>query len=107
MCDSPTFHRLYAECLTAAREAYTELSDPVQYRLIRAVAEHLELAHYAPLIDRRGFIGILEDMIGELNAARVWPEAFIRALTALGDAVLGPRDSEQPRTQSWRFRFLD
>ncbi|MBE9507787.1 MAG: hypothetical protein IMY86_07025, partial [Chloroflexi bacterium] len=32
-----TFDRLYAECLSGGGEVYTELSDPVQYRLIRAV----------------------------------------------------------------------
>jgi len=36
-----TFGRLYAECLNAAGEVYTELSDPVQYRLLRAVIEPL------------------------------------------------------------------
>src|SRR5512139_1937963 len=36
-----TFDGLYAECLNAAGEAYTELSEPVQYRLIRAVVDGL------------------------------------------------------------------
>jgi ATP-dependent helicase/DNAse subunit B len=80
-----TFDRLYAECLSAAGETYTELSDPVQYRLIRAVVDGLPLTHYAPLTDRPGFIQVLEGLIGELKAARVWPEAFTEAVAALGD----------------------
>ncbi len=48
-----TFGRLYAECLNAAGEVYTELSDPVQYRLLRAVIDQLPLAHYAPLAGAR------------------------------------------------------
>jgi hypothetical protein len=80
-----TFDRLYAECLSAAGETYTELSDPVQYRLIRAVVDGLPLTHYAPLTDRPGFIQVLKGLIGELKAARAWPEAFTEAVAALGD----------------------
>ncbi len=80
-----TFNRLYAECLSAAGEVYTELSDPVQYRLIRAIVDDLPLTHYAPLTDRPGFIQVLDSLIGELKAARIWPEAFTQAVAALGD----------------------
>ena len=65
-----TFDRLYADCLTAAGEVYTELSDPVQYRLIRQIVDDLQLAHYAPIIDRPGFIHILVEMI-EIGRAHV------------------------------------
>jgi ATP-dependent helicase/nuclease subunit B len=75
-----TFDRLYAECLNAAGEAYTELSEPVQYRLIRSVVDDVGLEHYAPLVGRPGFVQILERLIGELKAARVHPEAFARAV---------------------------
>jgi len=80
-----TFDQLYAECLSAAGEVYTELSEPVQYRLIRAVVDSLALAHYAPLADLPGFIRVLEELIGELKAARVWPDTFAQAVTGLGD----------------------
>ena len=80
-----TFDRLYAECLGAAGETYTELSDPVQYRLIRAIVDELPLTHYAPLTDRPGFVQVLQKLIGELKAARVWPEALAEAVPALGD----------------------
>jgi ATP-dependent helicase/DNAse subunit B len=79
-----TFDRLYAECLNAAGEAYTELSEPVQYRLIRAVVDGLALDHYAPLVARPGFIQILERLIGELKAARIHPDDFARAVDGIG-----------------------
>jgi ATP-dependent helicase/DNAse subunit B len=79
-----TFDRLYAECLNAAGEAYTELSEPVQYRLIRGVVDSLPLLHYAPLAARPGFIQILERLIGELKAARIHPDEFARAVAGLG-----------------------
>jgi ATP-dependent helicase/DNAse subunit B len=79
-----TFDGLYAECLNAAGEAYTELSDPVQYRLIRSIVDDLALRHYAPLAARPGFIQVLEGLIGELKAARVYPEDLVQAVEALG-----------------------
>jgi ATP-dependent helicase/DNAse subunit B len=80
-----TFDRLYAECLNAAGEAYTELSEPVQYRLIRAVVDGLSLDHYAPLVTRPGFIQVLERLIGELKAARIHPDDFAQAVEGMGD----------------------
>ena len=80
-----TFDRLYAELLDAAGEVYVELSEPVQYRLIRAVVDGLPLAHYAPLADRPGFIQVLQRLIGELKAAAVHPDAFAAAVRALGN----------------------
>jgi len=78
------FDRLYAECLNAAAEATTELSEPVQYRLIRSVVDNLPLAHYAPLAGRPGFIQVLGGLIAELKAARIHPQAFARAVEAMG-----------------------
>ncbi len=86
-----TFDRLYAECLGAAGETYTELSEPVRYRLIRALLDELPLVHYAPLRERPGFVQVLEGLIAELKAARVWPETLAQAVAALGDE---PRLSE-------------
>ena len=79
-----TFDRLYAECLNAAGEAYTELSEPVQYRLIRSVVDVLELDHYATITGRPGFIQILERLIGELKAARIHPDDFARTVDGMG-----------------------
>jgi ATP-dependent helicase/DNAse subunit B len=80
-----TFDHLYAEILSSAGEVYTELSPPVQYRLIRAVVDGLGLKHYAPLTDRPGFIQVLQQMIGELKANMIWPDRFADAIATLGN----------------------
>ncbi len=80
-----TFDRLYGACLSEAGEVYTKLSDPVQYRLIRAVVDDLTLAHYAPLAECPGFVHVLQRLIGELKAARIWPDTFSHAVSGLGD----------------------
>jgi ATP-dependent helicase/DNAse subunit B len=80
-----TFDQVHAEVLSAAGEIYTELSDPVQFRLIRAVAEGLALKHYAPLAGRPGFTEVLMQLIGELKAAGVHPEDFAHYAQVMGD----------------------
>lgn len=80
-----TFDGLYADCLRAAGEAYTEVSEAVQYRLLRQIVGDLQLVHYAPIIDRPGFFQALVEMIAELKAARVWPEKLSAAVATLGD----------------------
>ena len=79
-----TFDQLFSDCLMAAGEVYTELSEPVQYRLIRAIVDELPLTHYASIRDRPGFIQILSDGIAELKAARAVPLVFQDAINALG-----------------------
>ena len=78
-----TFDRLYAEVLDSAGEIYVELSDPVQYRLIRAVVDGLPLTHYASLVDRPGFIQVLQRLVGELKSALVHPDALAGAVQAM------------------------
>lgn len=80
-----TFDRVYAEVLNAAGEIYTELSDPVQFRLMRALVEELGLEHYTSLASRPGFAEVLQRLIGELKAARVFPEDFARAAHDMGN----------------------
>jgi ATP-dependent helicase/nuclease subunit B len=81
-----TFDQLYAELLAAAGEIYTTLSEPVQFRLIRAIlGSPLAIQHYAPLIDRPGFIQVLLQLIAELKAAGVHPDAFAWAIHSMGD----------------------
>ena len=99
-----TFDRLYAEVLDAAGEIYVELSEPVQYRLIRAVVDSLPLIHYVPLADRPGFIQVLQRLIGELKAARVHPDDFARAVRTLGDE---PRLAELAEILSIRATATD
>jgi ATP-dependent helicase/DNAse subunit B len=85
-----TFDGLYAECLTAAGEVYTELSDPVEYRLIRQIVDDLHLVYYAPITDKPGFFHILLKTIGELKAARIRPEELSEAVAHLeGEPRLG------------------
>jgi hypothetical protein len=89
-----TFDQLCQECLSAAGEVYVWLSEPVQYRLIRAVVDGLPLQHYAALAHSPGFIQVLEGLIAELQSAGVQPERFGQAVTALG---AGPRLEEIAR----------
>jgi RecB family exonuclease/superfamily I DNA/RNA helicase len=102
-----TFDRLCEEVLNAAGEIYTTLSEPVQYRLLRALldstlpvggsldlsssplpagggTEERSLRHYAPLINRPGFVQVLQRLIGELKAACIHPDDFARAVRAMG-----------------------
>lgn len=106
-----TFDRLVAACLNAAREAYTQLSDPVQYRLLRTVIDQLPLHHYAPLQAKPGFIQVCQRLITELKSALITPAAFATAvsplditprLTELAD-IYG-RYQHQLRTENWADR---
>lgn len=77
-----TFDRLYAECLNAAGEAYTELSEPVLYRLIRSQLDHL--TYYGPLETFPGFSSSLQSLFAEFKAALITPEDLTAAVAALG-----------------------
>lgn len=68
-----TINGLAAACLNAAGEAYTELSEPVQYRLLQALLTRLPLQHYAPLVGKPGFTQALQAIISELKAAQIDP----------------------------------
>ncbi|MCU0521530.1 MAG: PD-(D/E)XK nuclease family protein [Anaerolineae bacterium] len=96
-----TFDDIYREVLRASGTVVTRLADPVQVRLLRAVidAAHQNAAHQnaAPLVyyDRiralPGFVQALRDLIGELKAGGIFPEAFAEAVTRAG---AGPRLTE-------------
>jgi len=81
-----TIDELYEACLNAAGRSYTLLEDAVQYRLLRAVVDGLELDHYRQIVARPGFILAVQAFVRELKSARVQPEAFLDAVAALGDA---------------------
>lgn len=106
-----TFDRLVATCLDTAGEAYTQLSDPVQYRLLRTVIDQLPLQHYAPLTAKPGFIQVSQRLITELKAALVTPDAFTESLTQI-DAPPRLREladiytsyQQQMRQQGWADR---
>ncbi len=80
-----SFASLYRDCLSAVGAALTELDDPVQHRLLRALVQGAELAHYAPLRDKPGFPVLLHDLIAELKAAGVGPAEFAGGVAAFGD----------------------
>jgi ATP-dependent helicase/DNAse subunit B len=80
-----TFDSLYAECLSAVGEVYTELSEPVQHRLIRAVVDDQRLTFFGPLTDRPGFVQIVQRLIGELKTGMISPAAFAQAVRGVGD----------------------
>lgn len=100
-----TFDRLYAECLNAAGEAYTELSEPVLYRLIRSQLDHL--TYYAPLVNLPGFTSSLQSLFAEFKAALITPEDLTAAVAALGNdarlaelALIYSRYQQQLHAQS-------
>jgi len=80
-----TFDRLYDQILAAAGEAYTRISDAVQYRLLRMQIAKAPLVHYAPLRDAPGFVQEVARLIDEWKAGGVPPEALRRAVREMGD----------------------
>ena len=82
-----TFDGLVTACLNAAGEAYTELSDPVQFRLLRALINRLPLEHYAPLKNKPGFVQVVREVISELKAALILPQKFREGIAGLGGAA--------------------
>jgi len=107
-----TFDKLVTACLNAANEAYTQLSEPVQYRLLRTVIDQLPLEHYAPLVAKSGFVQVCQQLITELKSALVTPEAFTVAVSQLDDATPRLREladiytayQNQLRAQGWADR---
>lgn len=80
-----TFDTLYRDILAAAGVTVIRLTEPIQYRLLRALSAEAELAHYAPLRAMPGFVQAVHELIRELKAGGVEPEAFAEAVAALGD----------------------
>lgn len=80
-----TFDRLYGEILNAAGEIYVELSEPIQFRLLRAVAGRQGLQHFASIAHRPGFTEVLQRLIGELKSARIFPEDLARFAQVMGN----------------------
>ena len=54
-----------------------------------AQTEELPLVHYAPLVGHPGFFQVLCELIGELKAARIWPETFSKVVVTFGEAGSG------------------
>ncbi len=80
-----TFDQLIRAYLNSQAVLYTELSDPVQHRLLRAVIDKTPLNHYHSLKTRPGFMRVLRRLINELKAAHIQAEDFTQALITLGN----------------------
>src|SRR3990172_12964966 len=71
--------------LTArAGQPLPQLDGPAQIRLIRALADDLALAYFAPLRDKPGFAAALREVFDDLKRARILPEDFTKAARGLG-----------------------
>ncbi len=92
-----TFDALYREVLAAAGVTVIRLTEPIQYRLLRALCAEADLTHYAPLRAMPGFVQAVHDLIRELKAGGVHPDAFAAAVAALGNE---PRLAELARLYS-------
>jgi ATP-dependent helicase/DNAse subunit B len=79
-----TFDTLYREILRAAGEVYVLLTEPIQYRLLRALIAEAPLQHYAPLRTRPGFAQVVQGFVRELKAGGVPPDAFTDTVAAMG-----------------------
>ena len=73
------FDRMVAAILAEAGAAWTQLSEPVQYRLIRSLLNQLELDYYEELAHRPGFVDVIQQLIPLLKSALVHPEKLIDA----------------------------
>ncbi len=100
-----TFYGLYAELLARIGQPLPELDGPAQIRLLRALidslAERDDLQYFAPLRDKPGFAVALREAIEELKRARISPEDFAPATSALG-----PRLTELAAIYSAYQRWL-
>ncbi|MDX9955335.1 MAG: PD-(D/E)XK nuclease family protein [Anaerolineae bacterium] len=80
-----TFDTLYRDILDAADKTIIRLSEPIQYRLLRSLIAEAPLECYRPLRAMPGFVQAVQDLIRELKAGGVAPEAFAGAIAALGN----------------------
>lgn len=80
-----TFDTLYRDILDAADVAVIRFSEPIQYRLLRSLIAEAPLECYRPLRAMPGFVQAVQDLIRELKAGGVAPEAFAEAIAALGN----------------------
>jgi ATP-dependent helicase/DNAse subunit B len=79
-----TFDDLYTLLLQQARVTFTEVDEPVRYRLLRTALDDLhaagELNFYRNLVARPGFIAAMEALIGQLKGAGIRPAQLQAAL---------------------------
>ncbi len=75
-----TLDDFYTDCLDAAGIAVTQLSAPVQYRLLQTIVAATPLTHYVGLRRFPGFIRLLQDFIVTVKGAGITPENFSAAM---------------------------
>lgn len=80
-----TFEDLYHQILHESGEVFVRLSDPVQFRLLRALLDETSLTHYAPLRTMPGFVQVVRGLIEELKAGGIFPKDLTTAVKAMGD----------------------
>ncbi|MBN1178921.1 MAG: PD-(D/E)XK nuclease family protein [Anaerolineae bacterium] len=80
-----TFDTLYRDVLGAAGETVIQLSEPIQYRLLRSLIVEAKLDHYAPLRAMPGFVQAVLDLIREFKAGGVFPEHLAAAVATMGN----------------------
>ncbi len=97
------FHDLYRTSLDAAAVPYTELPEPVQFRLLQAVVAETPLRHYAPIARTPGFIALLQSRLAEFKAAHITPEQLTAAMAQLGSE---PRLTELAQLYTAYQRYL-
>lgn len=79
-----TFDDVYRDILRQAGIVITRLTDPVQVRLLRTLMDTVPLTHYAAICKMPGFIQAVRDMIAELKAGGIFPDALIAAIEEMG-----------------------
>ncbi len=77
------FDRMVAAILAEAGEAWTQLSEPVEYRLIRSILDQQELVHFDKLRHRPGFVDVVQQLLPLLKSALIDPEDLRIALHSL------------------------
>ncbi len=77
------FDRMVAAILAEAGESWTQLSEPVQYRLLRSLLDGMALDYYAELRHRPGFVDVVQQLIPLLKSALIEPEKLTAAFDFL------------------------
>jgi ATP-dependent helicase/nuclease subunit B len=81
-----TFDELYVLLLGHCGGVYTELAEPVRFRLLRGVLDAANTAgrlpFYGGLAGSAGFVHIVQGLIGLFKGATITPEALAAALAA-------------------------
>ena len=105
------FHDLYRTGLDAAAVPYTELPEPVRFRLLQAIVVETPLRYYASIARTPGFITLLQSRLAEFKAGHISPDQLSAAAAQLGNeprlselAQLYTAYQQRLRTNHWTDR---